>query len=220
MAGLPLLNFFLSYVVFNVLSYFYAAAGKTFLLILYRVVLTLIELAIIFYVIYPFMKEEKDSPKKMIGYKRENLFSDFKIGIGLAVVAFVLNFIYSPIGDSIDPTYEQSVVDYFKSQHIALRLFDSIMIPITAGFVEEVVWRGYGYRKTKMLTGNFPIGILISSLSFAFVHGQPYVIGFAFLYGVVFCLAYERTKRLMPLMIGHWLYDFIQFLLLMGQVGF
>jgi len=220
LVGLPIINLVLSYTVFNILAYFYAAAGRTFLLLLYRVVLTLVELAIVFYFVYPFMRREKDKPNQIIGYRKDKLLSDFGIGIVLALLAFVINMVYAPVGDFIDPGYEQSVIDYFSSQHIALKLFDSMLIPLTAGFVEEIVWRGYGYKGAKKLTGSFLAGAVISSLSFGLVHTQLYVIGFAFLYGLLFCFAFEKTKRIMPLMIGHWLYDFVQFVALLATTGF
>ena len=220
LAGLPLINFVLSYAVFNVLAYFYAAAGKTMLFLLYRVVLTLIELTLVFYVVYPFLKLEKQSPTQMIGYKKEKLLSDIGIGILLATAAFAVNFVYAPIGDRIDPGYEQSTTDYFSSQPAVLKVFDSTAIPITAGFVEELTWRGYGYGVFSTITGNAVFAALVSSISFGLVHSQLYVVGFGILYGLVYCFAFEKTKRLMPLMIGHWLYDFIQFVALLIAFGF
>lgn len=78
-----------------------------------------------------------------------------------------------------------------------------VLIPITASFLEEVIWRGYTIPR---LRGTWR-SILFSSLSFALFHGifNPLVLVATFVQGVVWGWTYRRTESTVPGMVLHFL---------------
>jgi len=91
-----------------------------------------------------------------------------------------------------------------------------VALPIGAGIVEELVWRGYGISRLQALTGSQWKSILISSIGFGIWHVDLFHFGYAFLDGLLFGYVYSRYKSLLPVVIGHWLFDFIAALATFG----
>lgn len=95
----------------------------------------------------------------------------------------------------------------------AQRLF-WILIAVTAGFVEEIVFRGYALTRLPRLFG-IPFAILISIISFSLMHGPSALIPqFAALYlisGAIFAFAFllMKSRRLEILIIAHTLIDLV-----------
>jgi len=96
----------------------------------------------------------------------------------------------------------------------ALLLF--IALSITAGFVEEVIFRGYLQKQIGALSGNVAIGLLVSALIFGAGHGYegPRRMALIFVLGLIFgCVALLR-RSLRPGMIAHALFDSFQGIIL------
>lgn len=87
-----------------------------------------------------------------------------------------------------------------------------VVVAATAGFCEEVAFRGYLMTRLRLL-GKFQswvIPTVISALAFGVCHlyqGIPGLIVIT-VYGVLFSLLYIRTGRLWPCVIAHFLQDF------------
>jgi len=83
---------------------------------------------------------------------------------------------------------------------VACELLDSI---VWAPLIEELAFRGVLYATLRMAVGVWP-AIGVSAAFFALVHGYG-VIGFASVFwsGVLWALAYERTRSLLPAILGH-----------------
>jgi CAAX protease family protein len=83
---------------------------------------------------------------------------------------------------------------------VACELLDSI---VWAPLIEELAFRGVLYATLRMAIGVWP-AIGASAAFFALVHGYG-VIGFASVFwsGVLWALAYERTRSLLPAILGH-----------------
>jgi membrane protease YdiL (CAAX protease family) len=83
---------------------------------------------------------------------------------------------------------------------VAGELLDSI---VWAPLIEELAFRGLLYATLRTAIGVWP-AIGASAAFFALVHGYG-VIGFASVFwsGVLWALAYERTRSLLPAILGH-----------------
>jgi len=87
--------------------------------------------------------------------------------------------------------------------------------PLTAGFVEELIWRGYFVEKLLRIGNSEWRSIIFSSISFAFIHGFWVVdkLAVTFLFGIVAGAYYVRERNLVVLMVTHVTLDIIAFAL-------
>jgi membrane protease YdiL (CAAX protease family) len=83
-------------------------------------------------------------------------------------------------------------------------------IPISAGFCEELIWRGYVITRLEARGRGRWMTILLSALFFALIH-SPLHWPFTFLFGIVTGYYYTRERSLIPLMITHAIVDFWSF---------
>jgi membrane protease YdiL (CAAX protease family) len=86
-----------------------------------------------------------------------------------------------------------------------------VAVSFTAGFCEEIAFRGYLMTRLRLL-GRFQswvIPVVISSVAFGACHAYQGWPGFIVIsvYGLLFAALYLRTKRLWPVIIAHSLQD-------------
>jgi len=96
-------------------------------------------------------------------------------------------------------------------------VFYIVVNPITAGFVEELIWRGYLIEKLLAMNKTEWKAIIYSSVSFAFIHGffVPDKLAVTFLFGLIAGAYYVRERNLLVLMVSHVAVDVIAFALSM-----
>ena len=87
-----------------------------------------------------------------------------------------------------------------------------VVVAGTAGFCEEVAFRGYLMTRLRLL-GRFKSWLIptaLSAIAFGACHAYQGIPGFIVItvYGVMFSLLFIRTGRLWPLIIAHFLQDF------------
>jgi len=94
-------------------------------------------------------------------------------------------------------------------------VFFIIVSPITAGFVEELIWRGYFIEKLLARGDSKWRAILLSSISFAFIHGFFLIdkLIVTFLFGIIAGLYYFQERHLPVLILSHVTVDVIAFAL-------
>lgn len=87
--------------------------------------------------------------------------------------------------------------------------------PLTAGFVEELIWRGYFIEKLLRIGNSEWRPIIFSSIAFAFIHGFWVVdkLAVTFLFGIIAGAYYVRERNLVVLMVTHVTLDIIAFAL-------
>lgn len=92
-------------------------------------------------------------------------------------------------------------------------IFYLVLNPLTAGVVEEIIWRGYLIERLLASGRTEPKAILLSSVSFAFIHGFFLIdkVLIATLFGVIAGLYYVRERNLPVLMATHVVVDVIAF---------
>jgi uncharacterized protein len=78
---------------------------------------------------------------------------------------------------------------------------------------EELAFRWYAIRRLERLGYRPNAVILLSAVLFAAFHTTRgvQVVAFSFLLGVLFGFLYQRTGRLWPVVVGHYVVDFIAF---------
>jgi membrane protease YdiL (CAAX protease family) len=100
---------------------------------------------------------------------------------------------------------------YYEGLRLWQRLLFVIIIPITAGFCEELIWRGYVVTRLEARGRGQWATILLSAVSFALIHGSPIHWVFTFLIGIVAGYYYIRERNLVPLIISHAVVDLWSF---------
>lgn len=87
-----------------------------------------------------------------------------------------------------------------------------VAVSFTAGFCEEISFRGYLMTRLRLLGKfyNWVIPVLFSSLIFGACHAYQGLPGFIVItvYGLLFSLLYIRTGSIWPCVIAHSLQDF------------
>ena len=83
------------------------------------------------------------------------------------------------------------------------------LFPISAGFTEELFWRGFVITQLEAVEQSPRRAILFSALGFSLVHGIffPDKLIVTFLLGLVAGVYYVRERKLLPLMATHALMD-------------
>jgi membrane protease YdiL (CAAX protease family) len=90
----------------------------------------------------------------------------------------------------------------YEGLHLWQRLLMIVIIPPTAGFCEELIWRGYVITRLEARGRRRWSAISLAALSFAFIH-SPIHWPFTFLLGILAGYYYTRERNLLPLMISH-----------------
>jgi membrane protease YdiL (CAAX protease family) len=83
------------------------------------------------------------------------------------------------------------------------------LFPISAGFTEELFWRGFIITQLEAVRQSSKRAILFSAIGFALVHGIffPDRLASTFLLGLVAGSYYVRERKLLPLMLTHAFMD-------------
>jgi len=91
-----------------------------------------------------------------------------------------------------------------------------VLLSVTAGFVEEIIFRGYLQRQFAALSGNVYIGLVASALVFGAGHGYEGIrrMLLIFVFGTMFGALALWRKSLRPGMMAHGWHDSIQGVLL------
>jgi membrane protease YdiL (CAAX protease family) len=160
---------------------------------------------------------------ELIGLERHRLGRDLLIGVALFVVLYVVFVLGSLMGALL--AYGPSVFSSPPSGHLEgyapplwVLWWATIVLPVSVSFAEELTYRGYALPRIAGLTGSTGAGVLLSSLAFGLQHVALPLVGVqvaisrvvpTFLAGLVLALLYVKLKRLLPLMVGHWLLDFV-----------
>lgn len=87
-----------------------------------------------------------------------------------------------------------------------------VLVSATAGFCEEIAFRGYLMTRLRILgkSKSWLMPVVVSSLTFGILHAYQSLPGVIILtvYGAMFALLYIRTRSLWPCIIAHFFQDF------------
>lgn len=151
-------------------------------------------------------------------------YSKKDIRNGLAIyfaIALGLLFLIEVVVMQADLNAEKlkQIGDFFPKTTAQRVLF--IFTALSAGFCEEFVYRGFGIRALESRKVNTWVALLITSLSFTFVHGMVVFERFPgyFFPGLIFGLLFVWRKTLALPMFIHALIDLTAILMILQAVS-
>ena len=158
----------------------------------------------LFLVVWQVSIRDGSGLSEIINLGRDKILPGIGLGVLLFFAILFISGTYSSVWASFIPVPH---VTYSSNPLTIDEMI--ILLPLGAGVVEELVWRGYGITRLQVLTGSPWKSILISALAFGAWHLNLYQFGYTFLGGIFVGYVYYRFKSLVPCMLGHWLYDFV-----------
>ena len=161
-----------------------------------------IEIAALILVII-LLRRENDTLGIIINFRRNNMPLYLRTGLLALLPTLIAGwlFVQAQVWSGVETNSSQ-----FSWIEIGLWF---VLIPITAAFLEETIWRGYAIPRMR---GTWR-SVLLSSLSFALFHGifNPLVLVATFVQGVVWGWTYRRTESTVPGMVLHFLSRYLIF---------
>ncbi len=139
----------------------------------------------------------------IFNFESNKLRADLEVGVLLFFALYLVNSVYATLWSVYLPVPSSPIGTNPLTIGIAL-----LALPIAAGLVEELVWRGYGITRLMTLTGSGWVSIVVASIGFGIWHIDLYGFGYAFLDGILLGYVYTRYRRMLPLVVGHWVLDF------------
>lgn len=131
-------------------------------------------------------------------------FRDLGIAIGFLIVSEV---VLGALGHLLKAVQTSALRNLFP--HGALQTALYLLVALTAGFCEELIFRGYLQRQFAALTGAAMGGVVLQGVVFGAAHGYQ---GWKFMliiavFGTMFGLLAQWRKSLRPGMIAHFVQD-------------
>lgn len=129
---------------------------------------------------------------------------DLGIAVGFLITSLL---ILNGLGHLLKATPNQAIRNMLPQSSIEIAVF--LMLVLTAGFCEEVIFRGYLQRQFTALTQAAAGGILLQGIAFGAGHGYQgwrYMLLIA-VFGTLFGLLAYWRRSLRPGMLAHALQD-------------
>ena len=161
------------------------------------------------------VKKHGVSARELIGGRWNSaaaVFKDMAVAAGFWIIAVVVLFC-AAIALHVDRSGR--TIGFMLPQS-GLEIFLWLLLSSTAGFCEEVMFRGYFQRQFKAWTGNIPAGVVLSAAAFGAGHIYQGVRSATviFIFGLLFSILAEMRKSLRPGMLAHGWQDGLSGLLL------
>jgi CAAX protease family protein len=145
--------------------------------------------------------------RDIIGGRWLRWYSVFR-DIGLAVLfLFLSNVVLGLIGQLLKAKPNSALRNIFPHGHLELTLY--LLLTVTAGFCEEIIFRGYLQKQFAALTKSAGVALVLQGIAFGASHGYQgwkYMLIIA-VYGCFFGLLAHYARSLRPGMIAHFLQD-------------
>ncbi len=168
----------------------------------------------LFLLVLHFLKKENESLKEIIGsLKNRVLHSIFTI-FGLIFISIVIFQIIEPIASDVIYGFEtmKQMINEYKEVPLFLALYTILITSLTAGIFEEIIWRGYIQTRLEYkFRSKILIAITIQAILFGLWHGPSIHAIFTAIFGFISGFIYTKTRKLIPIMIAHWIGDVIGF---------
>ena len=137
---------------------------------------------------------------------------DLAIAIGFLIISVV---VLNGLTHLLKATPDQALRNLLPHGPLEITLW--LMLALTAGFCEELIFRGYLQRQFTALTHNVGGGIVLQGIAFGASHGYQ---GWRFMlviavFGIMFGQLAQLRRSLRPGMMAHFLQDGIG-----GVLGF
>lgn len=137
--------------------------------------------------------------------RRIHVLRDLGIGIAFVVIfGFGLTQVLSYLLKAVQPPALRALMPHTPVETILW-----VLLALTGGFCEEVIFRGYLQRQFSVLTRSLVGGILLQAIAFGLSHGYQgwRLMSVIAVYGVCFGWLAHWRRSLRPGMLGHALQD-------------
>lgn len=139
--------------------------------------------------------------------------SDLWIGVAGAAVGLLTMLVTIPLGETLGITSNEGTLEMI----VGLPLWAVTLLSVTAGVTEEVLFRGYPIERLTEVTGSVAVAGTITLAVFMLVHVPMWGIGHLITISgvsVVLTIMYAWYRRLAPVVIAHFLFNFVSFAVL------
>lgn len=161
-----------------------------------------------------FFKVEKENVRGIIGPVRDRIWFTILMVVGLLGLSVLIFQIIEPyVTDLIyGPNMWNQFLSDYKRVPLALAIYGIAVTSLTAGICEEIVWRGYLQTMfERLFRSKVWIAVLLQAVLFGLWHSISVHTIFTAIFGLIYGVVYARTKKLVPVMVSHWLGDVIGF---------
>lgn len=136
-------------------------------------------------------------------------FSDFLRDVGITIAFLIICFagVTNGVAHLLKTTTPASVRNLLPQGPKEIALY--LLLALTAGFCEEVIFRGYLQRQFAALTHAISGGIVLQGIAFGAAHGYQgwKMMTTIAVYGITFGLLAAWRRSLRPGMIAHFIQD-------------
>ncbi len=108
----------------------------------------------------------------------------------------------------------QEVVVMFRDGNMGMKLAVAFAAVVMAPICEEVVYRGFIYQMLKQYSGRI-VACILSALLFSVIHGALVQSLPLFIFGVVQCLLFEKTRSVLLPIVVHAIYNTASLLMIL-----
>lgn len=160
----------------------------------------------------------------LITWQKESIWREGLLGLGLTIVLYAALLLGGLLGAFLAFGSEAFAFDASAMVNLTRAelpplwyyLWGLIVLPITVAIAEELAYRGYAQPRLEALTNSnwtavfiVAFGFGIQHIAFSLTDWQSALARFigTFIAGIVFGTIYLRQRRLLPLIIAHWLID-------------
>jgi membrane protease YdiL (CAAX protease family) len=156
-----------------------------------------------------FIKTERESVREVIGPVMDRPRLTAFLTIALLAFSLIIFQLAQPLVTELiyGPEAWEQVLSGFRRLSQSIGAYSLVVPPITAGVCEELVWRGYLLTRFERLLHRAWMAILLQAILFGLWHGVSLFTLFSVIMGLVAGFVYAKTRRLVPIMVSHWLGD-------------
>jgi membrane protease YdiL (CAAX protease family) len=149
-----------------------------------------------------FRREESPSPPWIL---------TLTIIVGLVLIEYLFD---ERLRSMIDMAIPATRLGHYPVLQGPLRAFDIVVGLALVAYHEEIVFRRVARRAFQPWLGDGAETVIVTSLLFAAYHWWSGIgnITMVFLLGIALMLAYRRLNALWPVVIAHYLMDFVAFI--------
>lgn len=142
-------------------------------------------------------------PLASIGLHRPRWTTVMWACVLVLVTTFALPLVTTPLVKLLGPDGVQSGIDRL----VPLPGWFRVVVGVTGGAVEEILYRGYAIERLSTITGRRWLGAMLAVIAFGAAHVPAWGFGFAFAadlpFGVVMALFYLWKRDLLANMLAH-----------------
>lgn len=194
----------------------YAHAGKNLVEFEHSVFISRLFFWLILLIMFIYAsKIEKQSLWLYEGIKRSFIFYILSV-LAVFIIALILVSLLSVLTKAAGLNQPQSYNYTLLIQTLSSNKLLLVFTTLTAGIVEELLFRGYLLSRLQLFFKNSYVPVIISSVVFGLFHiGYGTILNVIgpILLGVLFALYYNRYKNIVPVIIAHFLYDLVLILI-------